>query len=67
MWPGNADPGSLGQAVQAAGRRVAVHPGAAAVEQDRTATTISDSPVDGPPDRWRQRHQDDLAAFAAYL
>jgi hypothetical protein len=25
------------------------------------------APVDGPPDRWRQRYQDDLGAFAAYV
>ena len=43
-----------------------VHPGAAAVEQDRAARSVSDRPVDGPPDRGRQRHQDDLGALAAH-
>jgi hypothetical protein len=50
-------------------RRVAawrVHPGTAAVEQDRPAGASADCPVDGPPDRWRQRDQRDLCAFAAH-
>jgi hypothetical protein len=45
---------------------VAVHPGAAAVAQDRPAHAVADSPVDGPPHPWWQRHQDDLAAFAVH-
>ena len=45
---------------------MAVHPGAAAVEQDRPAGTGAYGPVDGPADRWRQRDQDDLGAFAAH-
>jgi hypothetical protein len=43
--------------------RAAAHPGTAAVELDRPATTVTDHPVDGPADRWRQRDQDDLAAL----
>jgi hypothetical protein len=44
---------------------VPVHPGAAAAQQDRTAGAVADRAVDGPADCWRQRHEDDLAAFAA--
>jgi hypothetical protein len=43
-----------------------VHPGTAAVEQDRAACQGSSRPVDGPADGWRQRDQDDLGAFAAH-
>ena len=45
---------------------MAVHPGAAAVEQDRPAGPGADGSVDGSPDRWWQQDQDDLGAFAAY-
>jgi hypothetical protein len=45
---------------------VAVHPGAAAVEQDRAAGAGAYGPVDGPPDRWWQRYQDGLGSFAAH-
>jgi hypothetical protein len=41
-------------------------PGAADVEQDRPARAVSDRPVDGLPDRGRQRNRDDLGAFAAH-
>jgi hypothetical protein len=51
--------------VQAAGGGVAVHPGAAAVEQDWPAGPGADRAVDGPPYGWRQRDQGDLGAFAA--
>jgi hypothetical protein len=51
---------------QAAGGGVAVHPGAAAVEQDRPISAGADRPVDGAADRWWQRDQNDLGAFAAY-
>jgi hypothetical protein len=54
------------QPPEAPGGRVAVHPGAAAVEQDRPADAVSDRPVDGPANRGRQRDQDDLGALAAY-
>jgi hypothetical protein len=64
--PDDLHPGGLGEASQAAGGGVAVHPGAVAVEQDRSASAGADCPVDGPPDRRRQRDQDDLGAFAAY-
>jgi hypothetical protein len=43
-----------------------VHPGTAAVEQDRAAHAARDGPVDGPADRRGQRDQDDLAALAAH-
>jgi hypothetical protein len=42
-----------------------VHPGAAAVEQDRPAGPVGDGAVDGPADRRGQRDQDDLGALAA--
>jgi alkylhydroperoxidase family enzyme len=45
---------------------VAVHPGTAAVEQDRPASAGTDRPVDGPADGWWQRDQDDLGALSAY-
>ncbi len=45
---------------------MAVPPGIAGIEQDRPGGTGADRPVNGPPDRWRQRDQDNLAAFAAY-
>jgi hypothetical protein len=45
---------------------VPARPGAAAVEQDRSAGAVCDCPVDGAADGWRQRDQDDLGAFAAY-
>jgi hypothetical protein len=66
MRPGDRHPCSLGKAAQAAGCRVTVHPGTAAVEQDRPANAAAGRRVDGPPDRWRQRDQDDLAALATY-
>ena len=46
---------------------MAVHPGAPAVEQDRSAGAAADRLVDGPADgRW-QWEQDDLGAFAAHV
>jgi hypothetical protein len=45
---------------------VTVHPDTAAVEQDRPTSAVPGCPVDGPPDRWRQRDQDDLGALAAH-
>jgi hypothetical protein len=45
---------------------MAVHPGAAAVEQDRPVVPGPGSSVDGPADRWRQRDLDDLGAFTAH-
>ena len=64
--PGNPNPGGFGKPAQAACGCVAVHPGAAGVEQDRPMIAAADGPVDGPPDRWWQRDQDDLAALAAH-
>ena len=66
VCPGDLDAGGFGEVVQASGGGVPVHPGAAAVEQDRPAHAGSDCPVDGPADRWRQRDQDDLGALAAH-
>src|SRR5438045_1967617 len=66
VGPGNPDSSNLGELAQAARRRVAVHAGTAAVEQDRPADAGADGLVYGPSDRWRQRDQDNLGAFAAY-
>ncbi len=63
---GDLDAGGSGEVPQAAGGRVPVHPGAAAVQQDRPAGPGACGPVDGPADRWRQRNQDDLGALAAH-
>jgi hypothetical protein len=48
--PGDPHASGLSQVPQAAGGGVAVHPGAAAVEQDRAAGAGADGAVDGPPD-----------------
>ena len=64
--PGDPHASRFSQAPQAAGGGVAVHPGTAAVEQDWAASTGADRAVDGAPDRWRERDQDDLGAFAAH-
>ncbi len=53
--PGDSHPGGLGEAPEATGGGVAVHPRPAAVKQDRPAETAANRPVDGPPDRWWQR------------
>ena len=66
MCPGGLDAGSCGEPAQAAGGRVPVHPGAAAVEQYRPVSAVGYRPVDGPADGWRQRDQDDLGALAAH-
>jgi hypothetical protein len=57
---------SVGEAPQAPGGGVAVHPGAAAVEQDRPALPCAGRPVDRPAYRWWQWDQDHLGAFAAH-
>ena len=64
--PDDPHPGGFGEAPQAAGGGVAIHPGAPAVEQDRAMDPAADGLVDGPSDGWRQRDQDDLGAFAAH-
>ena len=64
--PGGLDAGGSGELPQAAGGRVPVHPGTAAVEQDRSARAVCDCPVDRPPDCWRQWYQGDLGALAAH-
>jgi hypothetical protein len=66
MRPGNRHAGLLRELPQTAGGGVPVHPGTAAVEQDRAAHPACDSAVDGPADGRRQRDQDDLAALAAH-
>jgi hypothetical protein len=66
VGPGDLDAGGLGEVAQAAGGRVPVHPGAAGIQQDRPADPGTYCPVDGPADRWRQRHQHDLGALVAY-
>ena len=66
VCPGGLDAGGCGEPAKAAGGRVPVHPGAAAVEQDWSVSAVGDRPVDGPADRWRQRDEDDLGALAAH-
>jgi hypothetical protein len=58
--------GSFGEPPQAACGRVPVHPGAAGVEQDRSAGARAYCLVDGPADGWRQWDEDDFGAFAAH-
>ena len=55
-----------GEPPQAPGGCMTVHPGAAAVQQDRPAGPGAYCLVDGSPDGGRQRDQDDLGAFAAH-
>jgi hypothetical protein len=62
---GGLDAGGFGEPAQAAGGGVPVHPGAAAVEQDRPVRAVADGAVDGPADGGRERDEDDLGAFAA--
>ncbi len=59
-------PGAASEAPKAAGGRVAVHPGAAVVEQDRPVVPQAGGPVDRAADGGWQRDLDHLAAFAAY-
>jgi hypothetical protein len=66
MRPGDPNASGVSQAPQAAGGGVAVHPGAATVEQDRPASAGAYRLVDGPPYRGRQRDQGDLGTFAAH-
>ena len=61
MCAGDLDAGGFGEVPQAAGGGVPVHPGAAAVEQDRPAHPA----VDGPAHGGRKRDQDNLGPFAA--
>ena len=53
------------RACQAERFGVTVHPGAAAVEQDRATGPGAGRPVDGPRDRWWQWDQDDPGSLAA--
>ena len=57
---------SVSKAPQAAGRSMATHPGAAAVQQDRSTIPDTDRPVDRPAYGGRQRDPDYLCAFPAY-
>ena len=66
MPPDGPDSGGCCKPSQAASGCMAVHSGAAEVEQDRPVKAVTDRLVDGPPDRWWQRDQNDLAAFAAH-
>jgi hypothetical protein len=68
MWvhPRHPDPRGGGQVLEPSGRRVAVHPDAERVAQDRPVGAVVDGVVDRPPDRWWQRHENDLAALAAH-
>jgi hypothetical protein len=65
MCPGDLGAACLGEVPQAAGGRVRVHPGTPGIEQDGPAVPVVGCPVDGPADRGRQRHQNDLGALAA--
>jgi hypothetical protein len=56
--------GRLSESAEAAGGGVPVHPGAAAIEQDRSAGAVSDGPVEGAADGRRERDEDGPAAFA---
>lgn len=66
VCPGELDACGCGELAQAAGGRMPVHPGAAAVEQDRAVHPPCGGTLDGPADRRRQRDQDDFAALAAH-
>ena len=67
MWMSSVDPDSrcLGEPPEPPGGGMPVHPRAVAVEQDRPRGAVTHGAVDGPADRWGQRDQDDLVAFAA--
>jgi hypothetical protein len=69
MWGcGRGDPYAcaLGEVAQATGGGMAVHPCAAAVEQDRAVGPVRGGAVDGAADRRWLRDQDDFGAFAAH-
>jgi len=63
---GGLDAGGLGGTAEAACGGVPVHPGAVAVEQERTAYSGTGCLVDGPAGCGRQWDQDDLGALAAH-
>jgi hypothetical protein len=58
--------GGLGQVPQPAGGRVAVHPCAVGVEQDRAAVPQAGGPVYGLADGGWQRDLDRFGALAAH-
>jgi len=64
--PGDPHASGFSQSPQAAGGGMAIHPRPAGVAENRAAAARTDGAVDGPPDRWRQRDQDGLGAFAAH-
>jgi hypothetical protein len=63
---GHVDSGRLRQVFEAAGRRVAVHPDAEGVAQDRPGVAAVNRAVDGPSHRRRQRGKHHLAALAPH-
>jgi hypothetical protein len=63
---GNPYPGGPRKPPQPTGGGMAVHPCAAAVQQDRPAGARADRSVDGPADGGWQRDQDHLGAFPAH-
>lgn len=65
MGPGDPYSRLFREPPQAPGGGVPVHASSAAVEQDRSGVAVGDGAVDGAPDCWRQRDQDNLAAVAA--
>jgi hypothetical protein len=64
--PGYRHPASFGEPPQSAGGGVSVHPGAAAVEQDRPADSGAYGLIDSPADSRWQRDQDNLGALTAH-
>jgi hypothetical protein len=66
MRPGDRHASSFGQVPQPASGGVAVHPGTAAVEQDRPSGAAADSLVDGPANGREQWQQHNLGALPAH-
>lgn len=65
MRPGDPHTRVIRESAEPPGACMTVHACSAVVEQDRADRSGADGAVDSPPDRWRQRDQDHLAAFAA--
>ena len=57
-------PGRRSQGAQPSGGGMSVHPDAAGVQQDRTASAVADRLVEGSADRRWEWNEDGLAAFA---
>jgi hypothetical protein len=66
VHPRQPDARSAGEPAEPTGSRVAVHPRAASVQQQRSCFTVAAGAVNGPTDGWWQRDEDDLPAFAAH-